>query len=101
MGCFHSDNTIRTKKIAAGTRVFLGNLGEVYPQHSEEWLHASEKACAGYSYVGLSWQNECFCDNNYGAAIGELPTMVSSQPAPCGDEGVNCGRDDGRPAVGG
>eukprot|EP01045_Picozoa_sp_COSAG04_P022430 COSAG04_NODE_2535_length_3968_cov_1.486172_3_plen_92_part_00 len=23
--------------------------------------------CTGYAYMGLQWDNECFCDNDYGA----------------------------------
>jgi hypothetical protein len=96
VGCFYSDGTVRSNQIAAGTRKHLGNLGQVYPQHSAEWLDACETACAGYSYIGLDWQNECFCDNMYGVAIGEVPALEfwPGQPAPCGDDGVNCGRGD-------
>ena len=35
-------------------------------------------ACDGYTYMGLQWVNECFCDNDYGdqgeAAIGDCDT---------------------------
>ena len=34
--------------------------------------------CAGYTYMGMQWGNECFCDNDYGdqgtREIGECDT---------------------------
>ena len=35
-------------------------------QGSPARVMACATLCAGYQYMGLQWDNECFCDNDYG-----------------------------------
>ena len=42
--------------------------------------------CQGYRYMGLQWENECFCGNSY-ASLGP----VEDPAATCGDQGELCG----------
>merc|ERR1712072_517818 len=50
-------------------------------------------ACDGYTYMGLQWVNECFCDNDYGdqgeVAIGDCDTTGTvDDDAGAGDTGI-------------
>ena len=45
--------------------------------------------CAGFRYMGLNWENNCFCDNEYGSQ-GDAPEEMGTADENCGPYGSFC-----------
>ena len=61
IGCFQDNE---------GSRDLLGSGPDGVASNPVEAAPACATACAGFTYFGLQWVNECFCDNSYNNGYG-------------------------------
>lgn len=66
IGCY-VDSGQRDLEFSAGT---VGEQDDDSAQGSPSRVMACATLCAGYQYMGLQFDNGCYCDNNYGS-MGE------------------------------
>jgi len=55
IGCF----------IDSSSRDIAVNMGGLSGDPADRVMECAQR-CSGYAYMGLQWDNECFCDNDYG-----------------------------------
>merc|ERR1712224_362433 len=55
IGCF----------IDSSSRDIEVGMGGLSGEPADRVMECAQR-CTGYSYMGLQWDNECFCDNDYG-----------------------------------
>merc|ERR1712072_188129 len=56
IGCF----------IDSSSRDIAVNMGGLSGDPADRVMECAQR-CTGFGYMGLQWDNECFCDNDYGA----------------------------------
>merc|ERR1711908_108841 len=83
VGCFRDNNGGRDLAFAQAANTAT-DAGAIYECAGK---------CAGYSYFGLQWSNECFCDNDYGSQgngtdCGDASTTSNGL---CSNGQSNCG----------
>ena len=74
IGCFQDNE---------GSRDLLGSGPDGVASNPVEAAPACATACAGFTYFGLQWVNECFCDNSYNNGYGNNGNQAACPGGEC------------------